>query len=111
MKKIIVMTLASLTLCACAEKNPLLQEWNTPFGIPPFEQFQTENYVPAVKKAIEANKAEIDAIINSKEEPTFENTILAYDQSGELLAKVYGVVGNVEMMAYNEDVAEVSNVI
>ncbi|NLD21585.1 MAG: M3 family metallopeptidase, partial [Bacteroidales bacterium] len=111
MKKIIVMTLASLTLCACAEKNPLLQEWNTPFGIPPFEQFQTENYVPAVKKAIEANKAEIDAIINSKEEPTFENTILAYDQSGELLAKVYGVFGNVEMMAYNEDVAEVSNVI
>lgn len=111
MKKIIIMTLASLTMCACAEKNPLLQEWDTPFGIPPFEQIQTENYVSAVKKAIEANKAEIDAIINSKEEPTFENTILAYDQSGELLAKVYGVFGNVEMMAYNEDVAEVSNVI
>ncbi|MBP5302730.1 MAG: M3 family metallopeptidase [Bacteroidales bacterium] len=103
------MAIAAMSVCACTEKNPLLKEWDTPFGIPPFEEIKTEDYVPAMKKAIEAHKAEIAAIVNCKDEPTFENTILAFDRSGELLAKVYGVFGNVESMAFNDAVAEASN--
>ena len=76
-----------LMICSC-DKNPLLQEWDTPFGIPPFEEVKTEHYMPAFIKAMEIHDKEIDAIINSKEEPTFENTIEAYDKSGELLMKV-----------------------
>lgn len=105
------MAIAAMGLCACAEKNPLLKEWDTPFGIPPFEEIKTEHFVPAIKKAIEVHDAEIAAIVNSKEEPTFENTVLAYDKSGELLSDVYGVFGNVESMAFNDEVAEASNVI
>ena len=111
MKRILVMAAAAMSLCACVEKNPLLKEWDTPFGIPPFEEIRTEDYVPAIKKAIEAHDAEIAAIVSSKEEPTFENTILAYDKSGELLERVYAVFGNVESMAFNDEVAEASNVI
>ena len=103
------MAVAAMSLCACVEKNPLLKEWDTPFGIPPFEEIKTEDYVPAIKKAIEAHQAEIAAIVNCKEEPTFENTILAFDRSGELLSKVYAVFGNVESMAFNDEVAEASN--
>ena len=109
MKRILVMAVAAMSLCACVEKNPLLKEWDTPFGIPPFEEIKTEDYVPAIKKAIEAHQAEIAAIVNCKEEPTFENTILAFDRSGELLSKVYAVFGNVESMAFNDEVAEASN--
>lgn len=111
MKRIIVMAIAAMSLCACVEKNPLLKEWNTPFGIPPFDEIKTEDFVPAIKKAIEAHDAEIAAIVNSKEEPNFDNTIVAYDKSGELLSDVYGVFGNVESMAFNDEVAEASNVI
>ncbi|MBO7372546.1 MAG: peptidase M3, partial [Bacteroidales bacterium] len=111
MKKLLIMAIAAMSLCACTEKNPLLREWDTPFGIPPFEEIKTEDYVPAVKKAIEAHNAEIAAIVNCKEDPTFDNTILAFDRSGELLSRVYGVFGNVESMAFNDEVAEASNVI
>ena len=103
------MAIAAMSLCACVEKNPLLKEWDTPFGIPPFEEIKTEDFVPAIKKAIAVHESEIAAIVNSKEEPTFENTVLAYDKSGELLSKVYGVFGNVESMAFNDEVAAASN--
>lgn len=76
-----------LMICSC-DKNPLLKEWNTPFGIPPFEEVKLEHYMPAFLKAMEVHNSEIEAIANSKEEPTFENTIEAYDKSGELYTKV-----------------------
>lgn len=70
------------------ESNPLLKEWDTPFGIPPFEEVRPEHYMPAFLKAMEEHKAEIDAIVNCKEEPNFENTILPYDKAGSLYSKV-----------------------
>jgi peptidyl-dipeptidase Dcp len=68
--------------------NPLIAEFNTPFGVPPFEIIQAHHYMPAFKLGMEENLKEIDAIINNSDAPTFANTIVALDESGELLGKV-----------------------
>ncbi len=91
MKKLMMAACTAALLCSCGgstEENPLLAEWNTPFGAPPFEQIQPEHYMPAFVKGMEEQKLEIDAIVTNEEEPTFENTIVALDQSGALLNKV-----------------------
>jgi len=85
-----------MALASCAQRtNPFLAEWNTPYGIPPFDQIQYADYIPAVKAGIEAQQAEIDAIVASQEAPTFESVIAPFDRSGGLLAKVTGVLYNV----------------
>ena len=71
--------------------NPLVEEWNTPYQTPPFSEIEYAHYVPAFDYAIELNRQEIDAIVNNPEAPTFENTIVAMEQSGELLGRVSGV--------------------
>ncbi|MDL2227549.1 M3 family metallopeptidase [Odoribacter sp. OttesenSCG-928-L07] len=63
--------------------NPLLQAYDTPFGVPPFDKIKTEHYLPAIEACIEKHTKEIHTIINNKEKPNFKNTILAYDKSGE----------------------------
>ena len=73
------------------ENNPLLQEWNTPYQTPPFSQIETKHYEPAIDFAIEQQRAEVDAIINNTEEPTFENTIVAMEQAGALLNRITGL--------------------
>ena len=96
MKKVtILMSALTMALAGCAsqdnsllENNPLLQEWNTPYQTPPFSQIETKHYEPAIDYAIEQQRAEIDAIINNPEEPTFENTIVAMEQAGALLNRV-----------------------
>ena len=97
MKKVtILMSALTMVLGGCAqtdslENNPLLQEWNTPYQTPPFSQIETKHYEPAIDYAIEQQRAEIDAIINNPEEPTFENTIVAMEQAGGLLSRISGV--------------------
>ena len=71
--------------------NPLLEEWNTPYQTPPFSKIELKHYEPAFDYAIEQNRADIDAIINNPEAPTFENTIVAMEQAGELLGRVSGL--------------------
>lgn len=68
--------------------NPLLTEFATPFGVPPFDLIKPHHYSPAFTLGMEEHMKEVESIINNKEEPTFENTIVALDKSGELLAKV-----------------------
>lgn len=68
--------------------NPFFTEYTTPFGVPPFDKIEVAHYKPALEKGMEEQKKEIDAIVNNPEEPTFENTIVAFDRSGELLTKV-----------------------
>jgi peptidyl-dipeptidase Dcp len=89
-RKFFAPLLAVLLLLACSpkEQNPFFTEWDTPFGIPPFSQIKEEHYMPAMQKGIAEHQAEIDAIANSKEPPTFENTIVAVEYSGKLLDKV-----------------------
>lgn len=83
-----------MMVASCKDKNPFLAEWNTPYGIPPFDQIKTEDYIPAIKEGIEQNKKEIEAIINNPEAPNFANTVAAFEFSGQLLAKVSGVLFN-----------------
>jgi len=80
-------------LCGCADQkpaNPLLSDFTTPFGIAPFEEITIDHYREGMLKGLEEHKKDVEAIINNSEEPTFENTIKALDQSGELLTKVRG---------------------
>ena len=81
-------------MVSCRNINIFLQEWETPYGIPPFEQIQAKDYIPAVKLGIRMQEAEIDAIIARNDEPTFENTVAAYERSGAVLDKVTGVLFN-----------------
>lgn len=99
MKKCLLSLLsAGVLVSACTqgkeEQNPLLAEWNTPYGIPPFELVKAEHYMPAFEAAMADEMAEIKAIITNPEAPTFENTILAYDNSGELYSRVSAVFGS-----------------
>lgn len=82
------MTTASYQTFATQESNPFLTEYSTPFEIPPFDQIKTEHFLPALKVGIDQQIKEIEAIVNNPEEPTFENTILALDNSGETINKV-----------------------
>ncbi len=68
--------------------NPLLTEWNTPFGVPPFDKIKSEDYAPAFETALTTHDKEIDAIIQNKEKPTFKNTIEALEISGSILGNV-----------------------
>lgn len=92
MKKIIMAACAATMLMGCAnqevETNPFLSEYDTPFVVPPFEQIKPEHYKPAFEQGMKEQIAEIEAIVNNPEAPTFENTIVALDQSGQLLNKV-----------------------
>ena len=73
--------------------NPLLEEWTTEFGVPPFDRIKAEHFAPAFEAAIAEHKAEIEAIVASEEEPTFENTIVALDNSGIKLSEVGLIFG------------------
>ena len=87
---------AALTSCGTSTDNtanPFFAEWDTPFGVPPFDQIKVSDYVPAFTEGMAREKAEIDAIVNNPDAPTFENTILAYDNSGEFLNRVSSVFG------------------
>jgi peptidyl-dipeptidase Dcp len=75
MKKIILGMTTALSLLACTSRqNPFLSEWDTPYGIPPFAEIQTEDYIPAIQAGIKQQNKEIDAIVANPEEPTFDNT-------------------------------------
>ncbi|MDY0201124.1 MAG: M3 family metallopeptidase [Tenuifilaceae bacterium] len=96
MKKLFLLLIPASMMLSCNQKeaaNPFFEEWTTPFGTPPFHLIQDEHYVPAYTEAIKQHNAEIEAITSNQDEPTFENTIVAYDKAGELLSKVGAVFG------------------
>ena len=86
----------ALTMTACGPKAGKIfsEEWNTPYGTAPFSKITEADYMPAFLAGIEAQKAEIRAIVENPDAPTFENTIAAYELSGDLLSKVSGVFFN-----------------
>ena len=95
MKRIISIISIALIMTACSEKNPFLAEWDTPYGIPPYEEIEVGDYIPAIQKGIEQQNAEIEAITSNPDTPTFENTIVPLELSGDILSKVTGVLYNV----------------
>ncbi|MCQ2067136.1 MAG: M3 family metallopeptidase [Bacteroidaceae bacterium] len=98
MKKVLTYAVAIMAMTACTTKtetNPFLTEWETPYGIPPFDKIGIADFVPAVKAGIEQQQKEIDAITANPDAPTFENTIVPLELSGEILSKVAGVLYNI----------------
>ncbi len=105
----------AVAMASCTSRqNPFLEEWNTPYGVPPFDKIEISDYVPALKAGMEEQTAEIEAIIANAEAPTFENTIAALELSGRTLSKVQGVLFNLsesencpEMEAVVEEVTPI----
>ncbi len=98
MKKLFILCcLVLLALTACKQKevksdNPFFAEFDTPFGVPPFDLIKIEHYMPAIEEGMKQEKAEIEAILNNTDPPTFENTIVAYTRTGSFLDKVTPVL-------------------
>ena len=97
----------SAAAASCSRNNPFLEEWNTPYGIPPFDEIQLSDYIPAVTAGIEQQKKELDAILTNPDAPTFENTVAAYEYSGEILTKVSLVLFNLQETEGNEEMDKV----
>ncbi len=109
MKKIVFLSMMLVSLMACNKnENPLLVEQDTPFGVPAFDKVKIEHYMPAFEQAIAENEAEIAAIVNNPDAPTFANTIEALDRSGELLDKVVGVFFNVLEADGNDEMNKIA---
>ena len=92
--KRILLSIAIIMAAVSCNVNPFLTSWETPYGIPDFTQVKEKHYVPAVKAGIAQQTAEIEAIINNTEAPTFENVVEAYERSGAILDRVVGVLFN-----------------
>ncbi len=85
--------LAQAPMTDSLASNPLLAPWTTPFGVPPFDQVREAHYLPAFRAAIAEHAREVAAIAGATAAPTFDNTIVALDQSGLTLARVNAVFG------------------
>ena len=83
-----------MSMAGCNKVNPFLFEWKSNYGMPPFDEIREGQYVLAVKMGIRQQASDVDAIIANGGEPTFENTIAAYDRSGGTLDRVTGVLFN-----------------
>ena len=88
--------------------NPLLTDSTLPYGAPQFDKIKTEHYLPAFEQAITEAKAEIDAIVNNPDTPTFENTIAALDEAGGRLNDVASIFYNLMEADTNEEMQAVA---
>ena len=77
------------------EGNPFMEEWTTPYGVPPFARIENGHYMPAIKKGILELRADIRAIVENPEPPSFENTIVALETAGKTLDRVSATFGNI----------------
>lgn len=84
------------------ENNPLLTSYQTPFQAPPFELIENSHYKPAILEAIKINQQEIEAITANNEKPTFENTIVALENSGALLNRITTTFSNLNSTNTND---------
>ena len=116
MKKLLLISITViLMLSACRNNesnkemndNPFFIEWNTPFGVPPFDKIKEEHFLPAFNMAIENQDNEIETIVTNSEVPTFGNTIAALDKSGSDLRRVSGVFFNLTEANTNDKIAEI----
>ena len=101
--------LAVLCLPLAAQDNPFLGPYQTPFQTPPFDRIQLGHYLPAVQEGIKRQQAEIDAIVANPKPPTFENTIVALDMSGQLLGEVNAVFYSLLSAATSQPMQDLAN--
>ena len=118
-KKLINMiALSVITLASCTNEpqqkpevqapNPFLSEYTTPFQVPPFDQIKNEHYMPAFEAGIAEQQAEMEAICNNAEPATFENTILPFDKSGQILDRVSNVFFNLNECLTNDEMIAIA---
>lgn len=110
-KKSILILAASCMMYSCAtqtENNPFFTKFQTPNGVPPFDKIKLEHYEPAFQKGVEEQNANILAIINNTEAPTFENVIAALDNSSPMLDRVGGVFHNMTEAETTDGLTELS---
>ena len=115
-------TLLAMVVCAVAmlsgcggkagdkapRENPFFTEWKTPFGVPPFDEIEEDDFLPAFKRAIDEERAEVATISQNPDAPTFENTVGALDKAGLLLARVEGVFYTLVDAETNERIQEIA---
>ncbi|MEI6472511.1 MAG: hypothetical protein WCO20_07685, partial [Holophagaceae bacterium] len=89
-----LMTLPTFAADPVTGTNPFFTEWTTPFGVPPFASIQEEHFLPALKEGMARQKREVAAITASKEAPTFQNTVVALEQTGQFSDRVMSVFSN-----------------
>ncbi|MXN93036.1 peptidase M3 [Flavobacterium sp. Sd200] len=90
------------------DDNPLLAMWDTPYGAPPFDKIENKHYKPALEEAMRIQQAEVDAIANSHELPTFKNTIVALENSGTLLTRIKTVFNNLNTANTNDELQAIA---
>ena len=88
--------------------NPFLQAYDTPYNVPPFDKIKNEHFKPAILEGIKRHEAEINAIANAAAEPTFDNTILAMENAGELLSNVNVVFSNLNSANTNKEIQNIA---
>jgi len=93
------------------ESNPLLRKFDTPFNTPPFSEIKNEHFLPAFEKAITVARTEVDAIINNTQSPTFENTIVALANNGELLDQISTIFFNLTGANTNDEMQKLAQTI
>lgn len=107
-----IIAAAGVILCllsSCDNKmNPLLTDSTLPYGAPQFDKIKTEHYLPAFEQAITEAKAEIDAIVNNPDAPTFENTIAALDEAGGRLNDAAGIFYNLMEADTNDQMQDIA---
>ncbi|MBQ1952923.1 MAG: peptidase M3, partial [Alistipes sp.] len=102
---VIILFIASCSKRKEVGDNPFFEPvWETPYGAPPFDRIVPEHYGPAFERGMSLQNEEIAAIVDNVDEPTFENVILAYDNSGELLTRVASVFGMIASADTNEQI-------
>ncbi|WP_035759647.1 M3 family metallopeptidase [Flavobacterium tegetincola] len=109
---LILLTIGNLFTIEAQEKkqtmNPFYQSYNTPFNVPAFDKIKTEHFKPAILEGIKRHQAEINAIANNPAAPTFDNTILAMENAGELLSEINRVFGNYNSANTNEEIQTIA---
>ncbi|PKP27714.1 MAG: peptidase M3 [Bacteroidetes bacterium HGW-Bacteroidetes-22] len=114
--KLMIVLFAGLALTSCKQNtssndNPFFSEYNTPFGIPPFEKIENKHYLPAFEEGMKQQADAVKAIVDNKEAPTFANTIEALENSGDLLTRVGSVFFNLTEANTNDSLQSIAEVV
>ena len=98
-------------MSSCKMENPLLTESPLPYGAPQFDKIENKHYLPAFEQGIKEAKAEVDAIVANQDEPTFENTIVALEESGRTLNNVASIFYNILEADTNDELQKIAETI
>ena len=105
---LIAQTLATNTMAQTKHTNPFFVEYNTPHQTHPFDKIKNEDFLPAMREGMKRQKAEVDSIVANPEKPTFQNTIVALENSGELLNRVQLCFYNLMSAENNEELEKIA---